>query len=174
MNSGEEERLRALVRDVPDFPTPGILYRDITPLLGDGPALRIAVDHLAAAVPDVSVVVGIESRGFILGAPVAYSLGVGLVLVRKMGRLPRETERAEYDLEYGSNTLEIHSDALGPGDRALIVDDVLATGGTAAATVQLVERLGADIAGVAVLIELRALHGREALPGHEVVSLLTY
>src|SRR5687768_17015841 len=117
MDSGDEARLRALVRDVPDFPTPGILFRDITPLLADGPGLRIAVDHLAAAVPDVSVVVGIESRGFILGAPVAYSLGVGLVLVRKAGRLLRETERAAYDLEYGSNTLEIHADALGPGDR---------------------------------------------------------
>jgi adenine phosphoribosyltransferase len=174
MDSGDEARLRVLVRDVPDFPTPGILFRDVTPLLADGPGLRIAVDHLAAAVPDVSVVVGIESRGFILGAPVAYSLGVGLVLVRKAGRLPRETERAAYDLEYGSNTLEIHADALGPGDRALIIDDVLATGGTAAATVQLVERLGADVAGVAVLIELSALRGREALPGYDVVSLLTY
>lgn len=174
MDSGDEERLRGLVRDVPDFPTPGILFRDITPLLGDGPALRVAVNHLAVAAPDVSVVVGIESRGFILGAPVAYSLGVGLVLVRKLGRLPRATERAEYDLEYGSNTLEIHVDALGAGDRALIVDDVLATGGTAAATVELVERLGADVAGVAVLIELSALHGREALPGYNVLSLLTY
>jgi adenine phosphoribosyltransferase len=174
MEIGDEERLRGLVRDVPDFPNPGILFRDITPLLGDGPALRIAVDRLAAAAPDVSVVVGIESRGFILGAPVAYALGVGMVLVRKMGRLPRATERAEYDLEYGSNTLEIHADALRPGDRALIVDDVLATGGTAAAAVQLVERLGADVAGIAVLIELSALHGREALPDANVFSLLTY
>ncbi|MGD9714534.1 MAG: adenine phosphoribosyltransferase, partial [Thermomicrobiales bacterium] len=128
MDRGDEARLRALVRDVPDFPTPGILFRDITPLLAVGPGLRIAVDLLSAAVPDVSVVVGIESRGFILGAPVAYALGIGLVLVRKVGRLPRETARAEYDLEYGSNTLEIHTDALGPGDRALIIDDVLATG----------------------------------------------
>jgi adenine phosphoribosyltransferase len=130
--------LASLVRDVPDFPQTGILFRDITPLLGDGEALRLAVDVLARAYPDIDVVVGIESRGFILGAPVAYALGVGMVPARKLGRLPRETERADYALEYGTNTIEIHTDAVAPGKRVLIVDDVLATGGTAAGTPELV------------------------------------
>lgn len=166
--------LRNLVRDVPDFPQPGIVFRDVTPLLADGKALRGAVDALARAFSGVDVVVGIESRGFILGAPAAYALGVGMVPVRKLGRLPRETERAEYDLEYGTNTIEIHADALQPGQRVLIVDDVLATGGTAAATIELVERLGAEVAGIAVLIELRGLGGRERLAGYPLMSLLEY
>lgn len=174
MNSADEQRLRELVPDVPDFPQPGILFRDITPLLGDGAALRMSVDELAGAFPKVDVVVGIESRGFILGAPVAYALGVGMVLARKEGRLPRETAREEYDLEYGTNTLEIHADALLPGQRVLIVDDVLATGGTAAATAKLVERLGGDVAGIAVLIELEGLGGKERLSGYPVASLLRY
>ena len=146
--------LRALVRDVPDFPQAGIVFRDITPLLGNGAALRSAVDALAALYQEIDSVIGIESRGFILGAPVAYALGVGMVPVRKLGRLPRATERADYALEYGTNTVEIHADALRPGERVLIVDDVLATGGTAAATAELVERLGGQVAGIAVLIEL--------------------
>lgn len=166
--------MRDLVRDVPDFPQPGILFRDITPLLGDGPALQAAVDALARAYPEVDAVVGIESRGFILGAPVAYALGVGLILVRKEGRLPRATERAEYALEYGANTVEIHADALTPGQRVVIVDDVLATGGTAAATAELVERLGGEVAGIAVLIELTGLGGRDRLADYPVTSLLTY
>ncbi len=166
--------LKALVRDVPDFPQPGIVFRDITPLLGDGAALRTAVDALARAYSDIDAVVGIESRGFILGAPVAYALGVGLVLVRKLGRLPRATERSDYALEYGVNTVEIHTDALLPGERVLIIDDVLATGGTAAATAELVERLGAVVAGIAVLIELEGLRGREKLARYPVTSLLTY
>ena len=166
--------LRALVRDVPDFPQAGIMFRDITPLLGNGAAFRSAVDALARAYQDIDSVVGIESRGFILGAPIAYALGVGMVLVRKLGRLPRATERADYALEYGTNTVEIHADALQPGERVLIVDDVLATGGTAAATAELVERLGATVAGIAVLIELSALGGRERLTDYPVTSLLEY
>ena len=166
--------LRALVRDVPDFPHPGIIFRDITPLLGYGAALRFAVDALAGLYQEVDSVIGIESRGFILGAPVAYALGVGMVPVRKLGRLPRPTERADYALEYGTNTVEIHADALQPGERVLIVDDVLATGGTAAATAELVERLGAEVAGIAVLIELPELGGRERLADYAVTSLLRY
>ena len=166
--------LAALVRDVPDFPQAGILFRDITPLLGDGEALRLAVDVLARAYPDIDVVVGIESRGFILGAPVAYALGVGMVPARKLGRLPRATERADYALEYGTNTIEVHTDAFAPGQRVLIVDDVLATGGTAAATAELVERLGAAVSGIAVLIELTGLGGRERLARYPVTSLLQY
>jgi adenine phosphoribosyltransferase len=165
---------RALVRDIPDFPQAGIVFRDITPLLADGPAFAAAVDALASAYTPVDAVVGIESRGFILGAPVAYALGVGMVPVRKLGRLPRETERADYELEYGTNSVEIHADAIAAGARVLIVDDVLATGGTAAATADLVRRLGGDVAGIAVLIELAALGGRERLGGTPVTSLLSY
>ena len=166
--------LRALVRDVPDFPHVGIIFRDITPLLGNGAALRATVDSLAGLYQEIDSVIGIESRGFILGAPVAYALGVGMVPVRKLGRLPRVTERADYALEYGTNTVEIHADALRPGERVLIVDDVLATGGTAAATVELVERLGGEVAGIAVLIELPELGGRERLAGYPLTSLLRY
>jgi adenine phosphoribosyltransferase len=166
--------LKPLVRDVPDFPQAGIIFRDITPLLSDGKSLQLAVDALASAFSDIDSVVGIESRGFILGAPVAYALGVGMVPVRKLGRLPRATERADYDLEYGTNTVEIHADAIQPGERVLIVDDVLATGGTAAATADLVERLGGVVAGIAVLIELTDLAGRERLAKYPVTSLLQY
>lgn len=163
-----------MVVAVPDFPQPGIIFRDITPLLGNGDALRTVVDRLAKVYPDIDVVVGIESRGFILGAPVAYALGVGMVPVRKLGRLPRATERADYDLEYGTNTVEIHADAIRPGQRVLVIDDVLATGGTAAATVALIERLRGEVAGIAVLIELPALNGRERLAGYQVTSLLQF
>ncbi|MBA2597456.1 MAG: adenine phosphoribosyltransferase [Chloroflexia bacterium] len=166
--------MKPLVRDVPDFPQAGILFRDITPLLGNGQALRTAVDALARAYPNIDSVVGIESRGFILGAPVAYALGVGLVLVRKLGRLPRATVRADYALEYGANTVEMHTDAILPGERVLIIDDVLATGGTAAAAAELVERLGGEVAGIAVLIELVGLRGREKLADYPVTSLLKY
>ena len=166
--------LQALVRDVHDFPQAGIVFRDITPLLGNGAALRSAVDAIAALYDRIDSVVGIESRGFILGAPVAYALGVGMVPVRKLGRLPRATERADYALEYGTNTVEIHADALRAGERVLIVDDVLATGGTAAATAELVERLGGEVVGIAVLIELPDLGGRERLADYPVTSLLQY
>jgi adenine phosphoribosyltransferase len=166
--------LQALVRDVPDFPQAGIVFRDITPLLGNGAALRSAVDAIATLYDEIDTVVGIESRGFILGAPVAYALRVGMVPVRKLGRLPRATERADYALEYGTNTVEIHADALQPRERVLIVDDVLATGGTAAATAELVERLGGEVAGIAVLIELPDLGGRQRLASYAVTSLLQY
>ncbi|HET7095271.1 MAG TPA: adenine phosphoribosyltransferase [Thermomicrobiales bacterium] len=174
LTDDDEARLRALVRDVPDFPQPGILFRDITPLLADGPALRLAVHALAETGRGADVVVSIESRGFIFGAPIAYALGVGMVPVRKLGRLPRPTEREAYDLEYGTNTVEIHQDALRPGQRVLIVDDLLATGGTVLAAARLVERLGAVVDGIAVLAELSALSGRDRLAGYDVTSLLVY
>jgi adenine phosphoribosyltransferase len=167
----------ALIRDVPDYPTPGIGFKDITPLLADGPALARVVAALAAPYRTgvdgaVDVVVGIEARGFILAAPVAVALGVGFVPVRKRGKLPWHTVGAAYDLEYGSAEIELHADAVGPGQRVLVVDDVLATGGTAAATCALVEQLGGRIAGVAILIELTFLAGRVRLAGHDVRSLM--
>ncbi|HEY7030934.1 MAG TPA: adenine phosphoribosyltransferase [Thermomicrobiales bacterium] len=168
------EALRAKVRDIPDFPQPGILFRDITPLLADAPSFRAAVDAMAVPFAGVSIVVAIESRGFILGAPVAYQLGAGLVPVRKVGRLPAATLREEYALEYGSNTVEVHSDAIRPGERVLIVDDLLATGGTVRAAVNLVERLGAEVAGISVLAELGFLNGRGLLQGYDIRSLIVY
>lgn len=164
-----------LIREIPDFPKPGILFRDITPLLADGPAFRSVVDRLADEFRGkVDVVLGIESRGFIFGAPVAYALGCGLALVRKPGKLPHLTFTAEYALEYGHDSLQIHQDALGKPSRVLLVDDLLATGGTAAAAVSLIERLGATVAGCAFIIELAALGGRSRLQPHQVVSLLEY
>jgi adenine phosphoribosyltransferase len=168
--------LASRIRDVPDFPKKGIVFKDITTLLQDGPAFRRAIDALAERVRHhrVDAVVGMESRGFIFAAPLAYLLGVGFVPVRKLGRLPAATISVEYELEYGSNTLELHVDALEPGQKALVVDDLLATGGTVAATVDLVERLGASVAACAFLIELSFLDGRERLPGREIVSLVRY
>jgi adenine phosphoribosyltransferase len=168
--------LRALIRDVPDFPTPGIGFKDITPLLANGPAFRRMIEALAAPFDDARIdqVVAMEARGFILGAPVAQRLGAGFVPVRKAGKLPSATERVEYALEYGTGALEIHADAYGRPSRILIVDDVLATGGTAAAAAQLVERLGGEIVGCAFLMELTFLHGRAALAGRQVSALLTY
>lgn len=164
-----------LIREIPDFPKPGILFRDITPLLGNGPAFRTVVDRLADEFRgQVDVVLGIESRGFIFGAPIAYALGCGLALVRKPGKLPHLTFTAEYALEYGHDALQIHQDALGHPSRVLLVDDLLATGGTAAAAVSLIERLGATVAGCAFIIELSALGGRVRLAPHRVVSLLDY
>jgi len=162
-----QARLATLIRDVPDFPTPGIVFKDITPLLADASAFAAAVDAICrphrAPVPDK--VAGIEARGFILGAPVAQALGVGFVPVRKKGKLPGDVVAASYDLEYGSAVLEVTSDAFLAGARVLVVDDVLATGGTAAATVELVRRCGGEVVGVAVLMELGFLAGREALAG---------
>ena len=168
-------RLRALVRDVPDFPRPGIVFRDITGILRDASAFADAVDAMAApfAGEAITAVAGIESRGFILGAAVALRLDTGFVPVRKEGRLPAERIAAAYELEYGSAVLEVHSDAMRPGDRVLIVDDLLATGGTAAATASLIERLGAEVAGFAFLIELGRLRGAERIGAHRHVALLT-
>lgn len=174
MPAQNEQLWRSLIVDVPDFPEPGILFRDVTPLLESGEGLRTAVDALAGAFTGIDVVAGIESRGFIFGAPVAYSLGIGMVPVRKPGKLPRATASADYLLEYGTNTLQLHRDAVSPHQRVLIVDDVLATGGTAAATVKLLEELGAEVAGVAVLIELTALGGRAKLGTIPFVSLISY
>jgi adenine phosphoribosyltransferase len=174
MTESNEQLWRSLIMDVPDFPQPGILFRDVTPLLENGKGLRSAVDALAGAFSNVDVVAGIESRGFIFGAPVAYALCVGMVPVRKPGKLPRATASADYALEYGTNTLQLHRDAVTPAQRVLIVDDVLATGGTAAATVALIEELGAVVAGIAVLIELSALNGRAKLGDVPLVSLISY
>ncbi len=174
MPGSNEQLWRSLIIDVPDFPQPGILFRDVTPLLESGEGLRSAVDALAGAFANIDVVAGIESRGFIFGAPVAYALGVGMAPVRKPGKLPRATASADYALEYGTNTLQLHRDAVSAGQRVLIVDDVLATGGTAAATVALIEELGAEVAGVAVLIELTALGGRAKLGDVPLVSLISY
>lgn len=168
--------LKAYIRDVPDFPTKGILFRDITPLLQHGPAFHKAIHTLAerhhGKKPDA--VVAIESRGLIVGAALAYELGVGVVPVRKKGKLPHKTYRATYTLEYGQDTLEIHQDGLKPGDRVLLVDDLLATGGTMGATIELIERCGAEIVEMAFLIELTALKGRERLAPHPVISLIQY
>ena len=165
-----------LIRDIPDFPKAGILFKDITPVLGDPVAFQEVIDRFAAAASGRSpdVVVGIESRGFVFGAPVALALGVGFVPVRKIGKLPYQTVREEYALEYGTATVEVHRDALRPGQRALIVDDLLATGGTAAAAAKLVEALGGRVAGFSFLIELGFLGGRRAISGYEVQTLLSY
>jgi adenine phosphoribosyltransferase len=160
------------VRDIPDYPQPGVLFKDITPLLGDAEAFGAVVEAMAATFGPVDKVVGIEARGFILAAPVAYEIRAGFVPVRKKGKLPSATFAEEYNLEYGSATLEVHQDAFEPGNRVLIVDDVLATGGTARATASLVRRAGAHVVGVAVLMELSFLKGREAVPDLEVRSLL--
>jgi len=164
------------IRDVPDFPRPGIVFRDITPLLSDPTAFGLTVDAMVEAVGDrpVDKVVGIEARGFILAAPVAYRLGAGFVPVRKQGKLPGPVVGEGYALEYGTDQLEIHADALTAGDSVLVVDDVLATGGTAAATVRLVERLGATVVGLAFVIELDDLGGRSRLDPYPVASLLHY
>ena len=166
----------SLIRDVPDFPQPGILFKDITPVLADAAALGEVVDHLARAAekfrPDV--IVGIESRGFLLGAPIAYQLELGLVPVRKLGKLPYDRISAEYALEYGTNTVEMHTDSVKPGQRVVIVDDLLATGGTAAAAATLVEQLGGTVAGYCFLVELSFLNGREKLPGRHIEALITY
>jgi adenine phosphoribosyltransferase len=161
------------IRDIPDYPQPGVVFKDITPLLGDGKAFSAVVEGLAAAYGPVDKVAGIEARGFILAAPVACRLGAGFVPVRKKGKLPGPTFSEDYQLEYGTATIEVHQDAFGPQDRVLVVDDVLATGGTAAATAALVRRTGARVAGIAVMIELSFLRGRTKLPGLPVTALLT-
>jgi adenine phosphoribosyltransferase len=168
--------LGPLIRDVPDFPKKGILFKDITTLLKDPAAFKQSIDQLSDLVkvhaPDK--VIGMESRGFIFASPIAYQLNAGFVPVRKLGKLPGEVISTEYDLEYGTNTLELHSDAVSPGDRVLIVDDLLATGGTVSATIELVERLQGNVVAVAFLVELTALNGRDRLQDYEVISLLKF
>ncbi|MEI6665109.1 MAG: adenine phosphoribosyltransferase [Chloroflexota bacterium] len=174
--SSDETRWRSLIRDVPDFPQPGILFRDITPLLHDPTALRSVNDALAerSRALHADVVAGIEARGFIFGVPVAERLGLPFVPMRKPGKLPSEAESVSYSLEYGEATLEAHRDPSIAGQRVLVVDDLLATGGTAAAAAQLIEALGGTVAGFAFCIELGALDGRARLGGHEVISLLSF
>jgi len=164
--------LRTLVRDIPGFPKPGIVFKDITPLLADGAAFRTVVTALASGHGPVDKVVGIEARGFILAAAAACDLGAGFVPVRKQGRLPGPTYAQSYELEYGSATVEVHQDAFSPGERVLIIDDVLATGGTAQATASLVRRAGAEIVGLAIIMELTVLGGRAKLAGEPLRTLL--
>ncbi|MBA5864418.1 MAG: adenine phosphoribosyltransferase [Nitrospira sp. CR1.1] len=167
---------KSLIREVPDFPKPGILFYDITTLLKDPQAFRAIADELAARYEGqgIAKVIGIESRGFILGGTLAARLGAGFVPVRKPGKLPADIYEVQYNLEYGSSVLAIHRDAVSPGERVLIVDDLLATGGTAAATVDLVGQLGGEIAGLDFLIELKGLNGRARLTGHNVHSMIVY
>jgi adenine phosphoribosyltransferase len=171
-----EALLRSRIRDIPDFPRPGILFKDITPLLLDAEAMRLAVDSLAAwAQPrEVDLVVAAEARGFLLGGPLALELGVGFVPARKPGKLPADTVSAEYILEYGIDALEVHADALAHGARVLVHDDLLATGGTARALAELVQRLGGEVVGCAFLVELGFLHGRDRLAGFDVHALVAY
>src|SRR5438128_4565078 len=170
------DQVRALVRDVPDFPQKGIVFKDISPVLADENAFSSVIDLIVVHYGrgNIDKVVGIEARGFILASPVAYHFGAGFIPVRKVGKLPWDSEREEYALEYGTATLEIHKDAIGPGERVLIVDDVLATGGTARATARLVERLGGKVIGIACVIELAFLEGRKNLEGFDFFSLITY
>ncbi len=164
------------IRDIPDFPEVGILFRDITTLLKDATSFRQSIDDLARRFEGerIDKVVAAESRGFIFGAPLAYLLGAGFVPARKLGRLPAETIRAEYKLEYGTNTVEMHTDAITPGERVLVVDDLLATGGTITATIDLVQRLGGEIVGLAFLVELEYTGGRQLLNGYRIETLVTY
>ena len=176
MNPVSVSELEAAIRNVPDFPKPGIQFKDITPLLGDGRLFNGVIEHLLFDLKgsQVDKVIGIDARGFIFGAAASTKLGAGFVPVRKKGKLPWTTHEQSYDLEYGSSTVAIHVDAIHPGERVLLIDDLLATGGTAAATVKLVEKLGGNIVGVHFLIELGFLNGRERLAGLNVKSLITY
>jgi adenine phosphoribosyltransferase len=168
--------LKSLIRDIPDFPKPGILFRDITTLLRDPEGLRYTIDILTEKCKDFSpeYVVGMESRGFIIGAPLAYKLGAGFIPVRKPGKLPSAVHAVEYELEYGTDRLEVHQDALQPGSRVLIVDDLIATGGTAAATAKLVQQIGCTLVGFGFIIELQDLGGRQHLPDVPIVTLIQY
>jgi adenine phosphoribosyltransferase len=170
------EALRERIREIPDFPKPGILFYDITTVLKDPTSYKEAIDLMVEPYKGegVDIVVGMESRGFIFSAPLAYLLGAGLVPVRKLGKLPAETITVEYALEYGSNTLEIHRDAIQPGQKVLIVDDLLATGGTVKGTIELIERLKGEVIGLAFLVELDFLKGRERLDGRRVTSVIQY
>ena len=169
-------KLEEKIRDVPDFPIKGVIFKDITTLLQDPEAYKYSIDMMVERYrgQHIDVVVGMESRGFIFAAPLAYLLNAGLVPVRKLGKLPWETERVNYSLEYGTNTLEVHKDAIKPGQKVLIVDDLLATGGTIGATIELVEKLGGTVVGIAFLIELTFLHGRNKLTGYDVFTQIQY
>jgi adenine phosphoribosyltransferase len=165
------------IRDIPDFPKPGVVFKDITPMLANADAFRASIDGIAGHFEGrrrIDKVLGIEARGFIVAAPVAYQFRAGFVPVRKAGKLPWEIERQEYELEYGTDLLEIHRDAIQPGERVLVIDDVLATGGTAAATVRLVEKLGGVVVGLGFIIELTFLNGRAKVADHEVTALIQY
>lgn len=170
--------LKSLIRDIPDFPQPGIIFRDITTLLRDAAGLSYAIDSLARKFEEVGIntdyVVGVESRGFIVGATLAYRLGIGFIPVRKPGKLPALVHSIEYELEYGTDRLEVHQDALQPGSKVLIVDDLIATGGTAGATAKLVQQLGCDLLGFGFIIELRDLQGRKQLPNVPIMTLVEY
>jgi adenine phosphoribosyltransferase len=170
------ENLKKYIRDIPDFPQPGILFRDIAPLLENGEAFQSALEHFHQILKEEKIdkIVGIESRGFIFGSPLASRLGVGFAMARKQGKLPGDKISICYDLEYGTNTIEMHSDSIAKGERIMIIDDVLATGGTAGATISLVEQLGGEVVGLAFLIELKLLEGRKSLPGRTVYNLLEY
>ena len=170
--------LKSLIRDIPDFPKPGIMFRDITTLLRDAQGLRYTIDLFTQKCIDngmsADFVVGMESRGFIFGTPLAYKLGAGFIPVRKKGKLPAEIYAIEYALEYGTDTLEVHQDALQPGSRVLIADDLIATGGTASATAQLIQKVGCELVGFAFIIELQELQGRKKLPDLPIVTLVEY
>ncbi|HCS93309.1 MAG TPA: adenine phosphoribosyltransferase [Bavariicoccus seileri] len=168
--------LRNYVASIPDFPEKGIIFRDISPLMADGAAYQQATQEIVdyASEKKVDMIVGPEARGFIVGCPVAYKLGVGFAPARKKGKLPRETVEVNYGLEYGTNTLQLHKDAIKPGQRILICDDLLATGGTIAATIKLVEELGGIVVGTAFIIELTDLHGRDKIKGYDVLALMDY
>ena len=168
--------LKQFITIVPDYPKPGIKFKDITPLMDNGEAYKYATDQIVAYANEreIDVIVGPEARGFIIGCPVAYALGIGFAPVRKEGKLPRETIKVSYGLEYGKDVLTIHKDAIRPGQRVLITDDLLATGGTINATIQLVEELGGVVAGIAFLIELSYLEGRKNLSGYDILTLMHY
>ena len=170
------KKLEDYIRTIPDFPEPGIMFRDITTVFQDADGLKLAIDSMQDLIKDLDfdVIVGAESRGFIYGAAMAYNLHKPLVLIRKKGKLPWKTESVDYDLEYGKATLEIHVDAIKPGQRVLLVDDLLATGGTVKAGAELIEKLGGVVAGILVMIELKGLNGREKLKGYRVDSVITY
>ncbi|MBQ6312274.1 MAG: adenine phosphoribosyltransferase [Lachnospiraceae bacterium] len=170
------KKLEDYVISIPDFPEPGIIFRDITSIIGNADGLKLAVDELQAAVKDLDfdVIAGLEARGFIFGMPLAYNLHKPFIPIRKKGKLPRETVSETYDLEYGTATIEVHKEDILPGQKVLLVDDLLATGGTIRAGIKLVERLGAEVAGVLVILELAGLNGRAVLEGYNVTSLITY
>jgi adenine phosphoribosyltransferase len=168
--------LKQFIAIVPDYPKPGITFKDITPLMNNGDAYKYATDQIVEYAKDkqIDLIVGPEARGFIIGCPVSYALGIGFAPVRKEGKLPRDTVKVSYGLEYGSDVLTIHKDAIQPGQRVLITDDLLATGGTIDATIQLVEQLGGVVAGIAFLVELSYLEGRKKLEGYDIMTLMNY